>query len=498
MHSALPKVLHQLGGRSLIAHVLDCVVDLAATRLDAPAMPGSAPRVNALHLVVGFAAAQVRAAIEDSDFPDRLARALGQSDAADRLARARGPQPREASQPETAPGGLHWHLQREQRGTGHALLQAAHALPARGHTLVLFGDVPLIESATLRSLMGRLAGNDTTVILTAHRDNPQGYGRIVRNAQGEVLGIVEERDAGADERRIREVNSGVMLLPNRHLSRWLGELASDNAQAEYYLTDVVAFARRDGLPLIGHCLDDVPQIEGVNTLAQLVALERIHQRRLADRFLAQGVCIMDPERFDVRGQLRCGHGVRIDVNCVFEGGVELGDGASVGANCVLIDCSVGNEAQVLPFTHCEGARIGPKSRVGPYARLRPGTELGTDNHVGNFVEIKATRTGAHTKANHLAYLGDALIGERVNVGAGTITCNYDGANKHQTVIEDDAFIGSDTQLVAPVRVGAGATLGAGTTLTRNAPAGELTVSRARQQSIAGWKRPRRRVPSAEG
>jgi bifunctional UDP-N-acetylglucosamine pyrophosphorylase/glucosamine-1-phosphate N-acetyltransferase len=484
MHSSLPKVLHQLGGRSLLEHVLDAVVDLAATTLDAPVTPGFDPRVDALHLVVGFGAAQVRAAVEDSDIPERLAEALGRHLS-------------EVLRSEVASGAMHWHLQQEPRGTGHALLQAAPALPAQGHTLVLFGDVPLIESVTLRSLLGCLTGNDTTVILTAQRDNPYGYGRILRNAQGDVVGIVEQRDASAEERGIREVNSGVMLLPNRHLSRWLGELSSNNAQAEYYLTDVVAFAHRDGLPLIGHCLDDVSQIEGVNTLAQLIALERVHQRRLATRFLAQGVCIMDPERIDVRGQLRCGHGVRIDVNCVFEGTVELGDKVSVGANCVLINCSVANEAQVLPFTHCEGARIGPKSRVGPYARLRPGTELGTENHVGNFVEIKATRTGAHTKANHLAYLGDALIGERVNLGAGTITCNYDGANKHLTVIEDDAFIGSDTQLVAPVRVGAGATLGAGTTLTRNAPAGELTVSRARQQSIAGWKRPRKRAPPAE-
>jgi len=507
MHAALPKVLHRLGGKTLLAHVLDSVVELAATRPAAvqrlplvQALP-LAPQVDTLHLVVGFASGQVRHAVEASDLATRFARAT--ASAAPHSAPTEGRIAPAGLPPVTTMHSLPadricWHLQHEQRGTGHALMQAAGAIPRTGHTLVLFGDVPLIQARSLRALIDHLHSEDASVILTARRSDPFGYGRILRNPQGAVLGIVEERDASPEQKQIGEINSGVMLLPNRHLHRWLTEITCDNAQGEYYLTDVVALAHRDGLPLIGHCIDDTHQIEGVNTLGQLIALERIFQRRLAEQLLAEGVCVMDPARLDVRGRLRCGRGVRIDVNCVFEGEVDLGDGVSVGAHCVLIDTGVAQGAQVLPFTHCEGAQIGADSRVGPYARLRPGTVLGVDNHVGNFVEIKATRTGAHSKANHLAYLGDAVIGERVNVGAGTITCNYDGANKHQTIIEDDAFIGSDTQLVAPVRVGAGATLGAGTTLTRNAPAGQLTVSRAPQHSVAGWKRPRKRNPPAAG
>jgi len=466
MHSPCPKVLHRLGGKVLIAHVLESVAELAESDPQLPRFTQASPRLNAVHLVLGFAAEQVRQAIEASDLPKQL-------------------------------GALRFHLQQEQRGTGHALRQAVHALPSRGHTLVLFGDVPLIRASTLKLLIAELGSEDATVVLTAERDKPYGYGRIVRDPHGELERIVEERDATSDEKAIREVSSGIMLLPNRHLERWLNALSSDNAQAEYYLSDVVGFAHRDQLPLRACCIDDSDQIEGVNTLAQLIALERIFQRRLADELLNQGVCVMDPARIDVRGRLRCGRGVRIDVNCVFEGEVELGDGVSVGAHCVLIDSVIGEGTELLAFTHCEGARVGPGSRVGPYARLRPGTELGSANQVGNFVEIKATRTGAHSKANHLTYLGDAVIGSRVNVGAGTITCNYDGANKHLTVIEDDAFIGSDTQLVAPVRVGTGATLGAGTTLTRDAPAGQLTVSRASQQSLAGWKRPRKPEASTD-
>ena len=280
-----------------------------------------------------------------------------------------------------------------------------------------------------------------------------------------------------------------MVAPTARLKGWLERLSNDNAQQEYYLTDVIAMAAADGVQVVTEQPAHPWETLGVNTRAQLAELERVYQRNLADALMEAGVTLADPARIDVRGTLRCGRDVAIDVNCVFEGEVSVGDGASVGANCHIRDARIGPGARILPFTHIEGALVGANARIGPYARLRPGTELGEDTHVGNFVEMKNAKVAAHSKANHLAYVGDATIGKRVNVGAGTITCNYDGANKFQTVIEDDVFIGSDTQLVAPVRVGRGATLGAGTTLTRDAPAGELTVSRARQVTVSGWKRP---------
>lgn len=463
MHSDLPKVLHPIGGRAMLDHVLHTVLELSS-------LQSAAWELKAIHLVRGFAGDAVKAAVEGLD----LQAALREREIA-----------------------LFWHEQQDQRGTGHAVMQAQAALAASGHSLILFGDVPLIEAKSLCEMIGQVfhAGDgseDRSIMLTAMLDKPKGYGRILRDAENNsVIGIVEERDATEAQRQIAEINSGMMLLPNRHLGRWLAKLSDHNVQGEYYLTDVIAMAHAEGHPVIGFPLSDALQIQGVNTLAQLMALERAYQRRLADRLLAQGVRIMDPDRFDVRGTVECEAGVCIDVNVVFQGHVLLRRGARIGANCVLIDTEVHNDAEILPFTHCESAIIGARSRVGPYARLRPGTELGEDNHVGNFVEFKAAKTGAHSKANHLAYVGDALIGSRVNIGAGTITCNYDGAHKHQTVIEDDAFIGSDSQLVAPVRVGAGATLGAGTTLTRDAPAGELTVSRAKQATVSGWQRPRK-------
>jgi bifunctional UDP-N-acetylglucosamine pyrophosphorylase/glucosamine-1-phosphate N-acetyltransferase len=463
MHSDMPKVLHPIGGRPMLEHVLNTVLELSSLKSETW-------ELKAVHLVRGFAGDSVQASIEELGL-----RAAFQAQDIE----------------------LFWHEQIDQRGTGHAVMQAQEALAVSGHSLVLFGDVPLIEAQSLCEMIGQAfqagAGReDRSVILTAMLDKPKGYGRILRETHSHaVIGIVEERDATEAQRQIAEINSGMMLLPNRHLGRWLAKLSHHNAQGEYYLTDVIAMAHAEGYPVIGFPLGDALQIQGVNTLAQLMALERAYQRRLADRLLAQGVRIMDPDRFDVRGTLECDAGVCIDVNVIFQGHVLLRRGARVGANCVLIDTEIHEDAEILPFTHCESAVIGARSRVGPYARLRPGTELGEDNHVGNFVEFKAAKMGAHSKANHLAYVGDALIGSRVNIGAGTITCNYDGAHKHQTVIEDDAFIGSDSQLVAPVRVGAGATLGAGTTLTKDAPAGELTVSRAKQTTVSGWQRPRK-------
>ena len=367
---------------------------------------------------------------------------------------------------------LAWALQEPQLGTGHAVLQALPHLDAvpPAPTLVLYGDVPLIRATTLLRLI-EAAGNDRLALLTAHLGNPHGYGRIVR-ADGRVTRIVEEKDADDAERAIREINTGILVAPGAALARWLPQLGNRNAQGEYYLTDIVAMAVAEGMDVVTAHPDATWETEGVNSKVQLATLERIHQRNIAEALMEQGVTLADPARIDVRGELICGRDVSIDVNCVFLGRVVLEDGVSIGPNCVLQD-----------------AIVGPRSIIGPFARLRPGTVLDEDVHIGNFVEVKNSSIAAHSKANHLAYIGDATVGSRVNVGAGTITCNYDGANKFRTVIEDDVFIGSDTQLVAPVTVGKGATLGAGTTLTRDAPPDQLTVSRPKQISIAGWKRP---------
>jgi bifunctional UDP-N-acetylglucosamine pyrophosphorylase/glucosamine-1-phosphate N-acetyltransferase len=439
MHSDLPKVLHPLAGKPLLAHVIASARELGAEKIC---------------VVYGHGGEQVRAAL---DAPD-----------------------------------LAWALQEPQLGTGHAVMQALPQLaaavsPAPTFTLVLYGDVPLTRASTLRRLI-EAAGSDTLALLTAHLDNPRGYGRIVR-VDGRVVRIVEEKDADSACRAITEINTGILVAPTAALARWLPALGNRNAQGEYYLTDIVAMAVSEGMPVATAHPDAAWETEGVNSKLQLAALERVHQRNVAEALMTAGVTLADPARIDVRGELLCGRDVAIDVNCVFEGRVELADGVSVAANCVLKNCRIGRGARIAPFCHIEDAVVGEQSIIGPYARLRPGAELGRDVHVGNFVEVKNSTIADHSKANHLAYIGDATIGSRVNVGAGTITCNYDGANKFRTVIEDDAFIGSDTQLVAPVTVGRGATLGAGTTLTRDAPPDQLTVSRARQISIPGWKRP---------
>jgi bifunctional UDP-N-acetylglucosamine pyrophosphorylase/glucosamine-1-phosphate N-acetyltransferase len=444
MRSDLPKVLHELAGKPMLGHVLDTSRSLSPSRIV---------------VIYGHGG-------------DRVPTLMAAPD-------------------------LHWALQAPQLGTGHAVMQAVPHLDDAVPTLILYGDVPLTRTSTLRRLIDA-AGSDRLGLLTVDLPDPTGYGRIVRgrstapehtDARGPILRIVEHKDADEATRLIRESNTGIMVAPTAPLKRWLAALSNDNAQREYYLTDIVAMAVAEGMPVVGAQPDAVWETLGVNSKVQLAELERIHQQQIALALLDAGVGLADPARIDVRGTLVTGSDCFIDVNCVFEGEVVLGDGVRIGANCVLRNARIAAGTEVLPMCHIDSAEVGSGSRIGPYSRLRPGTVLGEDNHVGNFVEIKNTRMAAHSKANHLAYVGDAEVGSRVNIGAGTITCNYDGVNKHKTVIEDDAFIGSDTQLVAPVTVGRGATLGAGTTLTRDAPAGQLTISRAKQASIPSWKRP---------
>jgi bifunctional UDP-N-acetylglucosamine pyrophosphorylase / glucosamine-1-phosphate N-acetyltransferase len=440
MQSALPKVLHPLAGKPLLQHVIETARSLAPGKLCVIYGHGGA----AVPTAVGQWSEQMQASIDTA-------------------------------------------LQEPQLGTGHAVMQAVPRLDDDVPTLVLYGDVPLTTAASLRKLV-EVAGKDKLGILTVEFDNPFGMGRIVRE-NGRIVRIVEEKDANEAERAIREINSGIMVAPTRHLKKWLGALSNNNAQGEYYLTDIVSQAVADGVEVVAAQPSAEWEVAGVNSKVQLAELERRHQLNVANSLLEKGVMLMDPARIDVRGELICGRDVSIDVGCVFEGRVELADGVSVGAHSVLVDARIAAGAQIKPFCHIEDAVVGEKSIIGPYARLRPGTELAEDVHVGNFVEIKNSKVAAHSKANHLSYVGDADVGSRVNIGAGTITCNYDGANKFRTVIEDDAFIGSDTQLVAPVTVGKGATLGAGTTLTKDAPAGKLTISRPKQMTIDGWQRP---------
>ncbi|MQA38336.1 bifunctional UDP-N-acetylglucosamine diphosphorylase/glucosamine-1-phosphate N-acetyltransferase GlmU [Rugamonas aquatica] len=436
MQSALPKVLHPLAGKPLLSHVLDTARSLSASRLCVIYGHGGAAVLDML-----------------SKQPEKVATAL----------------------------------QEPQLGTGHAVMQALPELDDSAATLILYGDVPLTTSASLQALVD-VAGKDKLGILTVVQDDPTGLGRIVRE-NGEIVRIVEQKDANEAERAIKEINSGILVVPTARLKQWLGALKNNNAQGEYYLTDIVAMAVADGVPVVSAQPSAQWEVAGVNSKVQLAELERIHQGNIALKLLEQGVTLMDPARIDVRGELICGRDVTIDVGCVFEGKVELADGVRVGPHSVIINSRILAGAQIKPFCHIEEAVVGEVSIIGPYARLRPGTVLAEDVHVGNFVEIKNGQVAAHSKANHLAYIGDATIGSRVNIGAGTITCNYDGVNKFRTVIEDDAFIGSDSQLVAPVTVGKGATLGAGTTLTKDAPAGKLTISRARQITIDGWSRP---------
>jgi bifunctional UDP-N-acetylglucosamine pyrophosphorylase/glucosamine-1-phosphate N-acetyltransferase len=381
--------------------------------------------------------------------------------------------------------------QEPQLGTGHAVQQALPVLSDADITVVLYGDVPLIRGETLQRLVGAACGR--VAVLTAELDDPRGYGRIIRDSDGRVSEIVEDKDATEAQKAIREINTGLMALPTSKLESWLGQLENNNAQREYYLTDVVKLAQRDGVPVEAVEVADATETLGVNSRAQLAQVERLYQRACADRLLDKGVALADPARLDVRGSLTCGSDVYIDVNCVFEGTVSLADFVSIGPNCVIRDASIAPGTRVEAFSHIDSAAIGANCRLGPYARLRPGTRLAEDVHIGNFVEVKASEIAAGSKANHLAYIGDSSVGRNVNVGAGTITCNYDGANKHRTIIEDDVFIGSDTQLVAPVTVRKGATIGAGATITREVPEGALALTRVKQSTIEGWKRPRKKA-----
>ena len=459
MKSALPKVLQTLAGKPLLHHVLDTAL----------ALQGKSSKTGPV-VVVGHGATDVKEFLSNAAQED--ARFIKVSTA----------------------------LQAQQKGTGHALLQALPKLDAQEPTLVLYGDVPLTSQKTL-SKLAKLAdgvrGKDCALaLLTQDLSDPTGYGRIVRDTDGSVKEIVEEKDASTAQKAIKEINTGIMVLPTNSLKKWLKALRASNAQGEYYLTDVIAMAVKDGVPIRTAQADNEYETIGVNSREQLASLERVHQLNIANQLMDAGVSLADPKRIDVRGTLECGPDVFIDVGCVFEGCVTLASGSKIGPYCIIRNSTIGKDVTVHAFSHIDGARVGNQSLIGPYARLRPGAELSNDVHIGNFVEVKNSKIAANSKANHLAYVGDSIVGTRVNIGAGTITCNYDGVNKHQTIIEDDVFIGSDTQLVAPVRVGRGATLGAGTTLTKDAPANQLTVSRAKQISLQ-WQRPvkKEKVPS---
>lgn len=375
-----------------------------------------------------------------------------------------------------------------QLGTGHAVQLTVPFLDERAPTLILYGDVPLIQEDTLKRLLSK-ADNQNLALLTVHLSDPTGYGRIVRDAQGNVSKIVEQKDAHPGQLAISEINTGILIAPTAPLKKWLAQLSNHNAQGEYYLTDVIALAVADGFGIATEHPDTEWETLGVNSKAQLAQLESIYRAQVAQKLLDAGVGLADPARIDVRGDLVCGMDVFIDVNCVFEGVVRLGDNVKIGANCVVRNTQIGAGTEVAPFSHLDGAMIGQKAKIGPYARLRPEAILADDTHIGNFVEIKKSTIGEKSKVNHLAYIGDATIGKNVNVGAGVITCNYDGVNKFQTIIEDGAFIGSDSQLVAPVTIGAGATIGAGSTITKHAPANQLTLARGKQLTIKAWKRP---------
>lgn len=434
MRSDLPKVLHKLAGKPLLGHVVDNAHALGASQTC---------------VVYGFGGEAVPQALAD----DKLT----------------------------------FVLQAQQHGTGHAVQQALPALADDSVTLILYGDVPLTHTATLQPLV-TAARAGKLGLLTVTLADPTGYGRIVRE-HGKVTRIVEHKDATDAERAIAEVNTGILAVATRHLKQWIATLKNDNAQGEYYLTDIIAQAVADGVAIETHQPAHEWEVLGINSKAQLAQLERIHQNEIAQALLESGVTLMDPARLDVRGALSCGRDVAIDVNCVFEGRVLLGDGVQIGANCVLRNVTVAAGTRIDAFTLIDDAAIGEINRLGPFTRIRPGTTLARDVHVGNFVEIKNSQIDDGSKIGHLSYIGDTTMGKQVNIGAGTITCNYDGANKHRTMIGDDVFVGSDTQLVAPVTVGKGATLGAGTTLTKDAPAGELTLSRAKQTTIPGWTRP---------
>lgn len=437
MRSDLPKVLHAIGGKPILHHVID-----AARQLDP----------KKIIVVYGFGGEQV--------------------------------------QQQTPGEDLNWVLQAEQLGTGHAVQQALPLLADNGSTLILLGDVPLVDVDACREMLQQ-AGQHL-VVQTFIKDDPTGYGRIVRNADEQVLAIVEHKDASEAQRAIQEVNTGIMAMPNAQLKSWLSQISNHNAQKEYYLTDIISLSVKEGRTVLPQVVADAWSVTGINSKLDLHDIEREFQTRKARALMTHGVTLLDAKRIDIRGNLTCGRDVIIDVNCIFEGDVTLEDGVHIGPNCVIKQATIAKGTRLAAFTHIEDATVGAESSVGPFARLRPGTKLSEKTHIGNFVELKNARVGIGSKVNHLSYVGDAEVGANVNIGAGVITCNYDGANKHKTIIEDDVFVGSDTQLVAPVTVEKGATIAAGSTITKNVPADSLTLCRAREQrSIQGWKRPQK-------
>ncbi len=437
MYSDLPKVLHTVGGKPILGHVLDCAKSL---------------NPHKIIVVYGFGGETVKQAFANET--------------------------------------ITWVNQAEQHGTGHAVQQAVPHLDADADTLILLGDVPLIDAEACRQLITQ--AENKLAILSFNKADPTGYGRIVRNAAFGVTAIVEHKDATEEQHKITEVNTGIMAMPNAHLVQWLSNLTNNNAQGEYYLTDIVALAVKDNVDVVAEITPDEWSVTGINSKTDQAQIERVYQSRYANNLLKQGVTLRDPVRLDVRGSLSCGRDVEIDINCVFEGKVVLGDNVKIGANCVIKNAQIEAGTQIAPFTHIDDTAIGENVRIGPFARLRPGTTLAANTHIGNFVELKNAQVDIGSKVNHLSYVGDSTVGKNVNIGAGTITCNYDGANKFRTVIEDDAFIGSDSQLVAPVTIGRGATIAAGSTITRDAPADQLTFCRAKEQrSIVGWKRPQK-------
>lgn len=434
MQSLMPKVLHKLAGKALLQHVIDAAKQLNPSKII---------------VVYGYGGNAVPEAFAHEN--------------------------------------IVWVEQKEQLGTGHAVLQAAPHLDQDATTLILLGDVPLLSRTSCETLLNK---TKALGLLTVNKANPTGYGRIVRNTQTSIEAIVEHKDATEQQRQITEVNTGIIAANNQHLKAWLAQLSNNNAQGEYYLTDIVALAVKDGHQVAAEVTNDESSVEGVNSKADLSGLERVYQMRYATALMNAGATLQDPFRIDVRGDLKIGKDVEIDVGCVFEGEVTLADNVKVGPYCVIKNSTIGSGTEIAAYTHIEQAHVNAGCKLGPYARLRPGAEIADHAHIGNFVEIKNSTIGDGSKVNHLSYVGDAIVGKNVNIGAGTITCNYDGANKFKTIIEDNAFIGSDTQLVAPVTIGEGATIAAGSTITRDAPAGQLTFCRAKEQkSIANWKRP---------
>jgi bifunctional UDP-N-acetylglucosamine pyrophosphorylase/glucosamine-1-phosphate N-acetyltransferase len=439
MRSALPKVLHELAGKALVHHVIDTAQFLKAKRI---------------HTVIGHGADKVRAQL--GELP------------------------------------THWALQAEQLGTGHAVAQAMPAVDDDSIVLVLYGDVPLVRAETLEKLLEGVS-DKSIALLTVELANPTGYGRILRDAQNRVTAIVEQKDATPEQLAIREGNTGILAVAAKYLKTWLPQLKANNAQGEYYLTDIIALAVQNGLTVNAQQSSAEWEVQGINNRLQLAELERQHQRNIANQLMTDGATLADPARIDVRGTLKTGRDVFIDVNCVFEGEVTLGDNVRIGPNCVIKNSQIANNAEIDANSMLEEAIVGELAHVGPFARLRPGTELGRKSRVGNFVETKKTKLGDGSKANHLTYLGDCTIGVNANVGAGTITCNYDGVNKSKTIIGDGAFIGSNSSLVAPVDIGANATVGAGSVITGSVPAENLALARGKQRNIEGWQRPTKKT-----